>query len=250
MCLIVVGWKVHPRLPLIVAANRDEFHARPAAPADWWDDRPDTLGGRDLEAGGTWMAVTRTGRFGAVTNYREASFTQAEHRSRGLLVTGFLDGRDTAAAYGDGVDGDDYAGFNLLTADGAGLAYTSNRTERTAPLAPGVYGLSNASLDTPWDKVERSKARLAALIDADSVDDAGLLELLADRRTAPADADTESLPEDVARAVTAPFIVSSTYGTRCSTTLVVTADGSLRFTERRFDPDGETRGDAQFEFRT
>lgn len=248
MCLIVFAWNKHPNYKLIVAANRDEFHLRPANEAEWWPDIPDILAGRDLQAGGSWFAVTRGGRFATVTNYREQSFTRGTYKSRGALVTDFILGGQSPAGFASGIDGDDYAGFSLLTADGHSMAYVSNRGDMLANIPPGIYGLSNASLDTPWAKLERCKERLAALIQNDDIGEASLLDLLSDRETAAEDVNSEHLPEDQARAITAPFIVTPTYGTRCSTLLLAGSDGTTEFVERRFDALGETTGTSRFSF--
>ena len=163
MCLIYLAWRRHPRYPLVVAANRDEYHARPAAPAHWWEDAPGVLAGRDLEAGGTWMGVTRGGRFAAVTNYHDpAAGRRAGAPSRGALVGAFLTGGEPAPEYLDRVveEGRRYNGFCLLAMDGETLAFASNRSPGAMRLDPGVYGLSNHLLDTPWPKVTEGKAEL------------------------------------------------------------------------------------------
>ena len=164
MCLVVVGWQMHPEYPLIVAGNRDEFHSRPTQSAHWWSDTPDIVGGRDLQAGGTWLALHRRGRFATVTNYRDADITSAKYRSRGHLVTDFLNGTLSPVDYLKTLEGSAYAGFNLLVSDGTTLAWYSNRGNGAQCLVPGVYGLSNALLDSPWDKVVRSKKTLKDLI--------------------------------------------------------------------------------------
>lgn len=249
MCLVVVAHKASAEYPLIVAANRDEFHARPALKADWWPDQPDLLGGRDLQAGGTWLAAHRRGRFATVTNYRDAVAARAGLRSRGELVANFVAGRQSPSEYLDSLDGSRYAGFNLVVTDGDSLAYFSNRSNVVRELPPGVYGLSNATLDTPWEKVERSKARLEALLAEDRVNETALMRLLADRDKGPvSEVRTDRLPFATAHAITAPFIVLPEYGTRCST--VVTADRENRwsFTERRFDANGQRSGESRYSF--
>jgi uncharacterized protein with NRDE domain len=178
MCLLVVAIDSHPRLPLIVAGNRDEFHVRPTREAHWWPDYPDIVGGRDLQAGGTWLAMSRSGRFAAVTNYRDAQHETGHFRSRGRLITDFLTGVMPSLDYLESIDGSQYAGFNLLVADGADAAYLSNRGAPMRRLAPGVYGLSNATLDEAWTKVTRSRSRLETLIADDAVDEASLFILL------------------------------------------------------------------------
>ena len=249
MCLIVLAIGQHPEYPLILAANRDEFHARPTAGADWWDDRPDILGGRDLQAGGTWLAVSCEGRLATVTNFRDAKLPDSGLRSRGHLVTDFLDSPSSPDGYLDGIDEDAYAGFNLIVADGSEVAYLSNREEGKRNLSPGLYGLSNALLDGPWDKVMRSKERLGDLVKRDDVDIDSLLRLMDDRKPGPADeVERGRLDFDTAHAITAPFIVLPEYGTRCTTVVLVDNDGRWRFVERRFDSNGRPTGDSDFSF--
>lgn len=244
MCLVVIAFRQDPACPLIIAGNRDEFHDRPAAAAHWWHDEPGILGGRDLEAGGTWLALSRDGRFGTVTNYREAVRSPAGLRSRGLLVTDFLKSGLDPLGYLRAIEGGRHAGFNLFVSDGQTLAYASNRGSEPLALDAGVYGLANAELDAPWSKVERSKRRLAGLLRAGRTDDEALFELLADREQAPeADGDDGHLPPATARALTAPFIVLPEYGTRCSTVVRAFADGHWTLAERRFAADGSMTGE-------
>ena len=249
MCLLVLALRSHPRLPVIVAGNRDEFHARPTQAARWWPDKRDIVGGRDLQAGGTWLAVHRDGRFAAVTNYRDARRENAGLRSRGDLVTGFLDADAGAIEYLESIDSGAYAGFNLVVSDGHSAGYLSNRGAGLRELPSGIYGLSNATLDDPWSKVTRTKARLAALIDTDDVNESSLLRMLDDREKASADeVETNGLSFTMAHTLTAPFIVHPEYGTRCSTVMTIDDAGSVRFVERRFTPDGRTSGESKFAF--
>lgn len=256
MCLIVFAWRAHPEYPLILGANRDEFHARPAAPLDWWADAPGIAGGRDLQAGGTWLGLARSGRFATVTNYREDLAPHPGARSRGELVTRFLEGGGSALQFAGALDGEAYAGFSLLAAelgDREQLVYVSNRGDPARTLAPGVYGLSNASLDTPWPKLLRSKSRLRALLEDGTVDTETLLALLADREPGSsediADAIADDLPPEMMRAIAAPFVVSPAYGTRCSTVVLVHRSGEALVSERRFDPGGSPTGESLIEFR-
>jgi uncharacterized protein with NRDE domain len=248
MCLVVIAVEKHPAFRLIVAANRDEFHERPTQDAHWWPDHPDVLGGRDLLAGGTWLAVSRKGRIALVTNDRDAEPKRGKRPTRGLLVTGFLTSKLAPLDYFAGIDAKAYAGFNLIAGSDS-LAWLSNRNGAAQPLAAGLYGLSNAQLDTPWEKVRRSKARLAKLIDGDGVDETALLRLLADRDKAPVDeVDAGSLPFKMAHAITAAFIVTPDYGTRCSTVVTVDRGGRWTFLERRFDVNGKATGESRFAF--
>jgi uncharacterized protein with NRDE domain len=213
MCLILVAWKVHPAAPLAVAANRDEFHARPAARAAFWEDRPDILAGRDLQAGGTWMGISRGGRFAAVTNYRGGTEPGAAE-SRGSLVTRFLGGTAVAAL---AERKSAYSGFNLLAADGETLWWLSNRDSEARKLPPGWYGLGNLLLDSP--DVEPHKQRFR---------------------------DTPLALEPLFGVLAQAKIVNGHYGTRCSSVLL--CGERPRFAERAFGADGAEQETLQFEW--
>jgi len=251
MCLVVLAFNVHEDAPLVVAANRDEFHSRPTQDADWWSDQPNILGGRDLQAGGTWLGAHRSGRFATITNFRDAATSRSKLRSRGHLVAGFLQGNQSPVEYLRTISPEAYAGFNLLVADGDQLAYLSNRGSDLQELSAGIYGLSNATLDTPWEKVERSKSRLGELLQQGRANETHLLRLLGDREKGPVnEVRSDRLPFATAHAITAPFIVTPKYGTRCSTIVRVDQAGTWHFLERRFAPGGNTVGESQFSFRT
>lgn len=249
MCLVVLAWQQHTDFPLIVAGNRDEFHARPTKEAHWWPDQPDIAGGRDLQAGGTWLALHRNGRFATVTNFRDAVVPSSRSRSRGHLVTEFLMGNQEPLDYLGSIDGNAYAGFNLLVFDGASLAWYSNRGDGPKVLAPGIYGLSNALLDSPWHKVVRSKAKLDNLILENRINETELLRLLNDYEKAPVDqVESDHLPFEKAHSISAPFIVLPDYGTRSSSVAIVDSTGQWRFRERRFDAGGKSTGESTFAF--
>lgn len=242
MCLVAVALDAHPRYRLAIAANRDEFHERPAAPAHWWPEG--WLAGRDLDAGGTWFGVRRDGRWALVTNVREPGRRDASATSRGTLVTqalaaGALDRwLDDAAARGPS-----YNGYNLLVGDACDARWQSNRQPATTRLPPGVIALSNAGLGTPWPKVERVSASLAAWAAHGDAAADGLFDALADRERAPDHAlPSTGVSLEWERLLSAPFIVGERYGTRCSTLLTVDRDGQVRFVERSFDADGELTG--------
>lgn len=220
MCLILLAWQAHPAHSLVVAANRDEFHARAAAPAGFWTDRPEILAGRDLQAMGTWMGVSRNGRFAAVTNYRGAH-EPAAAESRGALVSGFLLGGEPLAGYLMSIDGGRYSGFNLLASDGEELWWMSNRNGAPRRLEPGVYGLGNLLLDSP--EVEEDKARF--------------------RRALEPGPAVETLIGILAKAK----LVNPQYGTRCST-ILMRAGGRTRYAERSFAPDGAELETLHYEF--
>lgn len=246
MCTLLFAWQVDPARPLIVAANRDEFHARPTAAASIWPrdaeaDAPEIVAGRDLQAGGTWLGVTREGRFAALTNVREPFLAPPPGaRSRGGLVAEFLRGRAAPGEYLAGLAPDTYAGFNLVVGDRSSLWYLSNRTGPARALGPGVYGVSNAALDTPWPKVRRGRENLARLVAAGAASPEAVLALLADRAPAP---DAE-LPDTgvglVMERVLSPLcVVSPGYGTRSSTALTIHRDGVVEFRERSHDAPGD-----------
>ena len=240
MCLIVLAWQVHPDYPLVVAANRDEFFARPAAPAGFWTDAPNVLAGRDLEAGGTWLGVTRRQHFSALTNYREGGRKFVGKRSRGGLVADFLaaesDPQDYLAALTERRS--DYNGYSLFVGDGRRLAYCTNRGPSPDPrwLSPGIYGLSNHLLDTPWPKLAAAKATFAAAL-AQLPASAPFFDLLADREIV---ADTQLPATGVAleweRVLSAIFVASPDYGTRASTLLTMHRSGVVTLVERSFGP--------------
>ena len=223
--------------PLVVAANRDEFHARPSAGAARWPDAPQVIGGRDLEAGGTWLGISDSGRFAAVTNVRETGMAKGR-RSRGTLTADFLRGDGTPLDFAANIDGDDFSGFNLLLADGESLVYRSNRDGAARHLPPGIYGLSNHRLDTPWPKLTRATARFAQAL-AQLPDQEPFFALLAERTLASdAELPDTGVPVEWERLLSAIFVQSPDYGTRASTLAWQAADGSVGLHERRFAPDG------------
>jgi len=236
MCLILLAWRNHPRYRLVVAANRDEFYARPTAPAGWWADAPRVLAGRDLREGGTWMGVTKDGRFAAVTNVREPAAYQVGAPSRGHLVGNFLVSRAPALGYAAGLMplAQRFNGFNLLLCDGGALVWLSNRASGARTLPPGVFGVSNAVLDTPWPKVVMGKDDLRrALAGPDDEVEARLFASLARRDPAPeGDLPRTGVGDERERALSSAFIATPEYGTRCSTVLLIGNDGEVSLTER------------------
>lgn len=251
MCLILIAWQAHPSYPVVLAANRDEFQSRPAEPAHWWRE-PQLLAGRDLAAGGTWLGVTQAGRFAALTNYRAASRQRPDAPSRGSLVTQTLAGtlpieeqlRVLQATAGV------YNGFNLLFGDARRLAIYESVPAQARLLPPGVYGLSNHLLDTPWPKVVSAKAALAGALER-LPDREPLLQLLRDE----AQADESQLPrtglsQEWERLLSSAFIRAPGYGTRCSTILLIDEGGHASFSEWTWNEAGQQAGRVDFSFDT
>lgn len=238
MCLIVIGWRVHPDYPLVVAANRDEFYARPSTTIGRWADAPNVIGGLDLEAGGTWLGMTDAGRFAAVTNVREPGAAKGA-LSRGALTRNFLTSQLSSSEYAAQLDYAQYSGFNLLLADGQSLTYCSNRDGAPRALAPGVYGLSNHLLDSPWPKLLSARHRFSGSL-ARLPDMKPFFDLLADGEIVP----DEELPStgvslEWERLLSAIFVQSESYGTRASTVAWLRRDGALKMHEKSFGPYGQ-----------
>jgi uncharacterized protein with NRDE domain len=249
VCLVLLGWRAHPRCRLVVAANRDEFHDRATAPAGWWPGSPRILAGCDLKAGGTWLGITREDRFAALTNFRDPRMVRLDCPSRGPLVSRFLVGADSPWNYLRALadDADRYNPFNLLAGDRDSLFVLESRTRRLLEVEPGIHGLSNASLDTPWPKVEKGRSALAASL-GDADDREAFFTILGDRAVAP----DETLPQtgvglEWERTLSAAFIAGPLYGTRSSTVLLVDSDDRLDLEERSFDATGVEKGRVRYQ---
>lgn len=252
MCLIAFAWRAHPRWRLVLAGNRDEFHARPSAPLARWDDGV-VVGGRDLEAGGTWLGVTDAGRCCVVTNVRDPRDPQLGV-SRGLLATDYLKGGADAATHAQVLQAAaaDYRPFNLLTFDVHDAFYLGNRpVPKAQKVTPGIHGLSNADFNTPWPKTRALMQRLEAWLatQADDDDVAPLFAALADEHRAPDD----QLPDtgvglERERWLSSAFIRGERYGTRASTIVALGHDGRGVIVERRFGPNGREEGETAMSF--
>jgi uncharacterized protein with NRDE domain len=249
VCLIALAWRAHPSHRLVVAANRDEYFGRPSAPADFWDDHRGVLAGRDLEAGGTWLGITLEGRFAALTNYRNPVDRKTGVPSRGALVADFLTGRAGPAEYLKRIQkaAAAYNGFSLLVGDESSLWFFSNRGKPPQRVAPGVHGLSNHLLDTPWPKVEKAKARLAAQLEK-PFDAAAAFALLSDTERAPsAELPSTGVSLELEERLSAIRILAAGgYGTRCSTVLRVGGEGRVEFHERTWREDGSAGGTVSY----
>ncbi len=251
MCLIAFAWRAHPGYRLVVAANRDEYFRRPAAPAAFWPDHPSLLAGRDLEAGGTWLGITLGGRFAAITNYRNPADRRSDAPTRGRLVSEYLAGAQGPREYVAAVarKASQYNGFSMLAGDLESMGFFSNRGGEALEIAPGVHALSNHLLDTPWPKVEKGKAlmreALARPFDADA-----LLAAFDDTRTAEGAALPDTgvgleLEERLSAIRIAPH---GGYGTRCSTVLAIGENGCVTFAERTWREDGGAGGIVRYRF--
>jgi uncharacterized protein with NRDE domain len=241
MCLILLAWQGHTKYPCVIAANRDEMHLRPTAPAQWWPTRPSILAGRDLSEGGTWLGLTRSGRFAALTNYRDPELRRSGTPSRGSLVTSVLSSGSSVAetlSHLRSVSAN-YNGFNLIFSDGQRLGIYESISQEGRELGAGIYGLSNHLLDTPWPKVEKAKSRLSqALAQLTSAEP--LLALLRDDVPAP----DEQLPRtglslEWERLLSSAFVRAPDYGTRCSTVLRIDDRRHACFDEWSWNPAGE-----------
>ncbi len=255
MCLILFAHNAHPRYRFILAANRDEFYARPTAPAEFWTDAPTVLAGKDMERGGTWLGISTNGRFAAVTNYRDPS-ARAGTKSRGDLTKDFLLGAEKCENFLQkiAVVKSDYSGFNLLAGDFSAekseLFYLSNRRQTFEKLDAGIYGLSNALIDTNWQKLANGKAKFKEILqNSDEIAPTDLFEIMANRDFAP----DEKLPEtgigiERERILSPAFIKTEIYGTRCTTILLIGHNGEVDFLEKTFE-DGAAKFVGEFSFR-
>ncbi len=245
MCVAAVAWMAHPRWRLVAIGNRDEYHARPAAPLAPWDDGSGIVAGRDLQSGGTWLGVSEQGRFVLVTNLRGYGVPDPEAKSRGALVSSLLTGADPATAPIDG-----FNPFNLIAADSQSAHFLSNRPEPVrARLTHGIYGLSNGPLDQPWPKTLLLKAALLDWLGSDTEGFAPLFSALAEETLAPVglvSADPSEIASEAPQ--TAPFIRNPVYGTRCSTVVAVDHSGKGQIVERRFDSSGIHNGETSLGF--
>ena len=238
MCLILFAYRVHPSYNLILAANRDEFYERPSSPADFWEDVPQVLAGRDLKEGGTWMGINRKGRFAAITNYRDPASWQNNAPSRGELISSYLRGNQNHDDYLDKISRDAqlYNGYNLIIGDRHELFAYSNRGEKQK-LNPGIYGLSNHLLNTSWPKVSRGKKLLKATLDKKGAElEGALFALLADCKLPPDNKLPDTgIGQEWERVLSSIFIASPIYGTRSSTILLIGKNGRIKFVEKVYD---------------
>ncbi len=259
MCLIAIAWQTSPRYPLALIANRDEFHARPAASAGFDPEFADVYGGRDLQAGGSWLLVSTHRRLAAVTNVRTGLRPPPAPRSRGALVRDFASGNASAAGFAEALrdTAAEHGPFNLLLCDGDALQFVTNHPRfATHAVAPGVHAMSNGAFDAPWPKATLATDALSAWLGGDMAPDdpaaavAPLFAALADTTRAP----DALLPDTgvglaLERHLSPPFVADPEYGTRCSSVVLASANGGLLFAERRFGPDAQPLGESLQELR-
>ena len=235
MCLLLISYKMHLTYKIILAANRDEFYDRPVEAANYWKENPSILAGRDLKAGGTWIGITKEGRFAAITNYRDINLNKENSPSRGKLIIDFLSNKNSIKDYSKILKETSrlYNGYNLIFGDKDNLFYFSNKTENLTKLTPGIYGLSNHLLDTPWPKVEKGKNSFKEKINRKDVGINDLFDILLDKTIPPDELlfDTGLSPE-IERAVSPIFVETPFYGTRSSTVILWDYSDKIIFVEK------------------
>jgi len=248
MCLILFALKKHPEYPLIIAANRDEYYDRLSEPAQFWPDYPSLLAGRDMVAGGTWLGVTKNGRFAAVTNVREPN--EQTGLSRGELTKRYLLTNKSPEAYLAELRDrqDEYPGFNLIVGSKLSLHYFSNRGKNNGKIEAGIYGLSNGELNEDWPKVKQGKDELKRIIKAEPEVNA-LMKVLANNEVAPDnELPSTGVSKDLERVLSSRFIHSMTYGTRCSTVILINKRGEVAFHEKNFSGSHQSATAKSFNF--
>jgi len=252
MCLILLAHKAHPRYKLVIAANRDEFYKRETLKADYWEDHPNILAGRDAQAGGTWMGVNKSGEISLLTNYRDLKNIKVDAPSRGHLVSDFLKIDLSARGYLKSVEqvGDEYNGFNLICGNPDELFYYGNYQSGVTKIDRGVHGLSNALLDTSWPKVDMGAEKLKQVLEQDEIKPEQLFKLLYDDMKAP----KEKLPDtgiglEMEKMLSPMFIKSPEYGSRCSTALLIDYQNEVSFVERTYRTEKFTYEDRNFRFK-
>lgn len=240
MCLILFAYQQHPKYPLIVVANRDEFYPRPTKQADWWEEHPTMLAGKDIKGNGSWLGMSKNGKFAALTNYRDGFNEKKGAPTRGKLVTNYLVNPVAAEDYLKDIaqTGEQYNGYNLLTFDGQNIWHYSNKSNQITPIQPGVHGLSNALLNSNWPKINKGKAKLSALIEPneDFSIEAGFQMMLDTEKAADDDLPKTGVPYEWEKELSSMCIRTDNYGTRCSTVILWGADGTVHFEERSYVP--------------
>lgn len=251
MCLIVVAFQCHPDFPLVIAANRDEYYQRPTRTADFWTTSPHVLAGQDEEEGGSWLGLNKTGRIAAVTNFRDGIGETKSTRSRGHLVSRFLQENSAPEKYLNDIleQKSDFNAFNLLLGHWDNLYFLSSREQQFRKLGKGIYGISNGDLDSAWPKVAEAREALSSYVAGAEIEHDPLIAMLADRSLAK----DEELPEtgvgiEWERKLAPIFIQGEGYGTRASTVLTIDHEAGVNFTEQAYDARGEPAQCVSYQF--
>jgi uncharacterized protein with NRDE domain len=239
MCLIVLAYKYHPDYKLILAANRDEFYERPSEAAKFWKDKPSMLAGKDLKEGGTWCGITKDGRLAAITNYRNIKSIKNDAVSRGKIVTDYLTGSYSPEQFAEILtnSAEQYNGYSLVLGDeSTNLFFFSNQTKKLEKIQPGIHGLSNHLLDTPWFNVTRGKEHLKNAINKNENFVNNIFEVLSDKTPAPDDnlPDT-GLPKEIEKSISSIFVENKNYGTRSSTIILIDNEDNVTFIEKSLE---------------
>jgi uncharacterized protein with NRDE domain len=240
MCLCVFSYQTHPQYQLILATNRDEFYERPSAPANFWDDEPEIFAGRDLKEKGTWLGLSKKHKFAMVTNYRDLRNLKTNVLSRGRIVVDYLKSTYSPKEFVEKIadpNAEKYNGYNMLLWEQGQMFWYSNVNKMSLQISPGIYGLSNCILDTPWFKVEKSKSAFKDVIENKEIDINKLFKVLSDRELSPDD----SLPDtgldfDTEKMISSVFVNTPSYGTVCSTIVLIDYNGKITFIERTVSP--------------
>ena len=253
MCLITFHIAQYPTYKLVLAANRDEVYARPTEAAHFWENQSTLLAGKDLEANGTWLGITKAGKIAAITNCHDGEFEEASHtkkKSRGKIVTNYLDSSLSPEDFLNELTAEKnaYLPFNVLLGTVDQLFHFNSREQNFTPLMPGTHSISNATLNTPWPKVSRTKEQINKLASEKDAYMESLFQMMMDETPAPDDQlPNTPLPLDLNRKVSAPFIKTDEFGTRCTTLILVDQENNVTFVERTYD-DTQNYVDRTFEF--
>lgn len=253
MCLIAFAYHMHPEYNLVLIANRDEFYKRPTRAAQFWTNeaKVELLAGKDLQGGGTWMGITKSGKWGALTNYRDPSWKRESPPTRGAIVPDYLLGNETPTDFITNLkhSAQQFEGFNVLVADKKQLFHYSNANNMVSEITSGIHGVSNAVLDTPWPKLEYAKHQLEQCVTQNNLTPESLFQILKnEQQAADDDLPKTGIPYELEKIISPVFIQSENYGTRCSSLLYVKKNGSVRFIERRYSTDGKVFEDNEFTF--
>ena len=252
MCLLLIANNSHPNYKLIIGANRDEFYNRPTAQAHFWEDKPTILAGRDLQARGTWLGISETGKIAAVTNFREGLKQKDNVPTRGLLTVNYLDDFLKPADYLSKIilTANEYNGFNLVLGETENLYYFSNKRNLIEKLENGIYGLSNGLLDSNWPKVLESKIKFQEIMKNTHLSTDDVFKILNDKSVV----EDKLLPEtgvskELEKILSAVFIKTEKYGTRCSTVILVDSSNKVQFVERTFNPEDGKYAQVDYNFK-